>query len=65
MLAGNVPASIAPDQRPTILSIETSKSSPSRKGLLAITIASLNSPSARILEAVNPLLEILACLPCT
>jgi len=59
------PASIDPDQRSTIFSITTSNISPSRNARLLITIASLNSPNARGRDAVSPLLETRAFLPCT
>ena len=57
------PASMLPLHRSTILSSWISKSSPSRRGLLLITIASLNSERALGLLAVRPVLEILAFLP--
>lgn len=57
------PASMLPDHRSTILSIWISNSSPSRSGLLLITIASLNSDSALGRLAVRPVLEIRALRP--
>lgn len=59
----DIPASMEPDQRSTILSIVTSNSSLSRSGRVDMTMASLNSPRALGRDAVLPLLLMLALRP--